>query len=480
MRLPRSFVLNTPRDCATRSTSSGASFVKSQRLGDIATFVGALRRGATKLSQTRFNQRTQMSLQQPPNATAPRARLIARYAVLALFVGVIAGLATALVELDPLDADVKYDWLSAKAAISSNAYTDILTLGENEGVDLIVRYPQGAERPFPHPRTPGAILLALSILLIDFHNLFAVSVGVTVGLGVFIIGLLTSSLGARKQFGVLALLAASAPFVTTLRFAGQSMIVAAAVITAWMLYERGRDMPAGALIAIAGVLKLFRLILIIPMLLQRRFKAAAITAGGLVGLTLIGLLLPGVAFGEAVAALTHGSEVWFSLLSNGSMAAFLARWGVNRWVGTTIALVLSVTFIAWANRKQRNRLLRDPVIWLALSLLLLPVSWVSYDIVLVSGLVMGLWSQLREHRTVNVGIWGLWIGMSLAYLFLDLEPDQALDMGVPTFMVRVLVILAWATGAIGWSGSPWLSDDHDRLDGSRLNRHGFSQSTAMS
>jgi len=305
--------------------------------------------------------------------------------------GVMAGLATALLDINPPDADVKYDWLSAKAGISSNAYTDILTLGENEGVDLIVHYPYGAERPFPHPRTPGAVFLALPMLLIEFDDLFAVSVGVTVGIAVLVVAVLTSSLGARKQFGVFALLAASALFVTTLRYAGQSMIVAGAVIAAWMLYQRRRDLPAGALIAMAGVLALSpdsdR-----PHVVAAALQGSGLHSGGSDALTSAGLMLRGVSLGDSGDALAHGGDVWFSLLSNGSMAAFLARWGVDWWVGTAIAVLSSAALITWARGRQSGRLLEDPVIWLALALLLLPLSWVSYDVVLIAGLVGGLWS----------------------------------------------------------------------------------------
>ena len=175
------------------------------------------------------------------------------------------------------------------------------------------------------------------------------------------------------------------------------------------------------------------------------------------------------------------SDVWFSLLSNGSMASFLARWGVDRWVGTAIAVFSSAAFITWARRRQSERLLKDPVIWVALALLLLPLSWVSYDIVLIVGLVGGMWSPVREHRTINLSIWGVWIGMSIAMLLSGgLAPDQAVDMGVPTFAVRVILIFAWAVAAIGWNGSPWRPDDHARLNESGADREGFSPSRALS
>ena len=81
---------------------------------------------------------------------------------------------------------------------------------------------------------------------------------------------------------------------------------------------------------------------------------------------------------------------------------------------------------------------------------------------------------MREHRTLNLSIWGVWIGMSIAMLVSrGLAPDQAVDMGVPTFAVRVILVFAWAVAAVGWSGSPC------RLDESGADREVFSPSRAM-
>jgi alpha-1,2-mannosyltransferase len=371
---------------------------------------------------------------------------------IALALGIAAAVITSFVGLDPRDADVKYDWLSAKAALSSNAYEDVLTLGEREGVDLIVHYPTGAERPFPHPRTPGAILLSLPLLVIGYDNLFAVSVGITVGLAVLVVNTLTSSMPIRRRLIVFALLAASAPFVTTVRFAGQAMVVSAAVIAAWVFYRRGRDTAAGWLLAVAGVLKLFPLILVVPMLLQRRWKAAGITALAVVALTAVGLMLPGVGLEDAGGALTHGSEVWFSLLANGSIAGVMARSGLSRVGAEVVALAVGVVVSVYAVHRHRDRTMADPTIWLALALLVLPLSWVSYDLALIAALIQGVVTREPTRRLVNLGIWGLWIGMSLALLLgRQLESDHVIDMGPLTLLVRLLIVAAWFVGTIEWS-----------------------------
>jgi hypothetical protein len=235
------------------------------------------------------------------------------------------------------------------------------------------------------------------------------------------------------------------------RFAGQAMVVSAAVIGSWVFYRRGNDTASGLLLAVAGVLKLFPLVLVVPMLLQRRWKAAGMTGLATAALTALGLLLPGVGLDDAFRALTHGSEVWFSLLANGSVAAVLSRSGIDRVVAEAVALSMGAVVAIHAFRRRRDKTMADPTIWLVLALLVLPLSWVSYDLVLIAALIMGVTAQEPNRRLVNIGIWGLWIGMSLALLLgRQLESDQVIDMGPLTLLVRLLIVAAWFLGTIEW------------------------------
>jgi hypothetical protein len=371
-------------------------------------------------------------------------RRMAIPAAVSIAAAVVAALITMALGVDPGDADIKYDWLSARAAIDSNAYTDIITLGENEGVDLIVNFPVGAERPFPHPRTPGAILLSLPLLLFDFSQLFALSVATTVGLACFLGLVLTERFPAKQRLLTLLLLAASAPLLTTLRFAGQAMIVAFLVVLGWALYRRGHDKAGTILIAIAGVLKIFPLVLVLPMLLARRFRAAGALVAWAFGLTLVGLMLPGVSIGDAINAMSQSGEVWFSLPPNGSVAAVISALGLDMWTSVAIASMLGIGLLILAVAGWRQRALADPLPWLLVALLTLPVSWVSYDLVLVAGLFGAFWHSERAQRLTAISSWGIWIGMSLAFFSSNMFlPGQSIDMGLPTVLMRLFLFGAW-------------------------------------
>ena len=212
--------------------------------------------------------------------------------VIAVVAGCLAAVLVAISGYNPPDADIKYDWLSVNGAVASNAYDDILDLGQQEDVHLAIHLPHGVDGPATHPRTPGAIFLSLPLLLVDFDALFALWTGVIVALGVMLLWFCTDAPTGRRFPWILTLFFLSSPFLTTLRFAGQSMVVAAAVLVAWVLYQSRHDIPAGLLLAVAGTLKLFPLILILPMVIQRRFRPVLFTAIGLFVLNGAGLPCP--------------------------------------------------------------------------------------------------------------------------------------------------------------------------------------------
>ena len=267
---------------------------------------------------------------------------------LALVAGCLAALLVAIVGYDPPDADIKYDWLSASGAVSSNAYDDILALGQQEGVHLAINLPHGAVGPAVHPRTPGAIFLSLPLLLVDFDALFAAWVGVTVALGVVLLWFSAKIPLGGRFFWILILFFLSSPFLTTLRFAGQSIVVALAVLVAWVLYQARQDLPAGLLLAVAGTLKLFPLFLLIPMVLQKRFRPVVFTVIGLIALNTAGLLLPGVALHDAIEAMLNGGSVWFRMISNGSMSKGLATLGMPAWEAQLVTSLFALAVVAVA------------------------------------------------------------------------------------------------------------------------------------
>ena len=239
----------------------------------------------------------------------------------------------------------------------------------------------------------------------------------------------------------------AAPVFFTVRFAGQGMLMALAVILAWVSYERKNDMAAGVLIALAATLKLFPLLLIVPWILSRRYKPAAVALGGFMLLNGSGLLLPGVGLGDSIRAMVHGGAVWFSMLSNGSTATMLARLGVDQMSAGVFAVVAALVVGTLAMRSQAPRVLRDPTPWLVLGLLCMPVSWVSYDIVLVPAVLAASAHQSGKSRYSAVLVLSVWIGVSIAFMA-GSAPGTVIDSGLPAFATRLAILVGWFVAGI--------------------------------
>ena len=393
-----------------------------------------------------------------------RPKLSGKTIGLAIAVGIVASIATGLIGYNPPDADIKFDWLSANAALESNAYEDVLELGDEAGVHLVVHHPGNSERPFVHPRTPGAILLSLPLILLEFDQLFMISVGVTAAAGFVFLCFVRERLDTTVPWGVVVSLLIAAPVFFTVRFAGQGMLMALAVILAWVSYERKNDMAAGVLIALAATLKLFPLLLIVPWILSRRYKPAAFALGGFMLLNGSGLLLPGVGLGDSIRAMVHGGDVWFSMLSNGSTAAMLARLGVDQKSAGVIAVVAALVVGTLAMRSQAPRVLRDPTPWLVLGLLCMPVSWVSYDIVLVPAVLTAFAHQSGKSRYSAVLVLSVWIGVSIAFIA-GSAPGTVIDSGLPAFATRLAILVGWFVAGISLQ---WRSELRTSADASQL------------
>jgi hypothetical protein len=161
-------------------------------------------------------------------------------------------------------------------------------------------------------------------------------------------------------------------------------------------------------------------------------------------LTLVGLMLPGVSIGDAIDAMSQSGEVWFSLPPNGSVAAVISAVGIDMWTSVAIASMLGIGLLILAVAGWRQRALADPMPWLLVALLAIPVSWVSYDLVLVAGLFGAFWHSERTPRLTAISTWGIWIGMSLAFFTSNIfVPGQSIDMGLPTVLVRLFLFGAW-------------------------------------
>ena len=141
--------------------------------------------------------------------------------------------------------------------------------------------------------------------------------------------------------------------------------------------------------------------------------------------------------------------MWFRMISNGSLSEGLVSRGAPIWAGHLAAILFASAVVALAIRFRRERLYADPTLWLTLGLVVLPISWISYDIVLLPALVNSLSPSRSSRRAVSLAVWAIWIGISAAFAY-QLLDDRLVATGDLTLVARLLVILGWGIGATAW------------------------------
>lgn len=97
--------------------------------------------------------------------------------------------------------------------------------------------------------------------------------------------------------------------------------------------------------------------------------------------------------------------MWFRMISNGSMSKGLATLGMPAWEAQLVTSLFALAVVAVAVRYRRERLYTDPTLWLTLGLVVLPISWISYDVVLLPALILGLSSLRSPQRSISWAVW---------------------------------------------------------------------------
>lgn len=339
---------------------------------------------------------------------------------------------------DCLVYDFKYDWLVTREAFTSggNAYETIDELAREYGVRIGVAV-EGREGPAAaHPRLPGALLLQAPIAVIRFDLLVPVMLSVS---GLFVLaltGMVTKDWGVRDRLLAMGAVFLTYPVLEGLLFGSQSAMVALMAVGGWRLLRERDSALGGALIGIATTLKLFPAALVVPLLVNRRFRGVGTALGVFVGLNLLGLGLPGVDAGKALEALFGAADRWSTLPSNGSL------WGwLNRGAGplaVTVGLGVVAALLAASRRSGVDRL--PYPVWTAASLLFLPLAWSHYDLALLPCAVDGVSSGRRLQQAVSIGLGVLWVLPILGWVL----GVEGLESGAVSTVVRAVLVAAFA------------------------------------
>ena len=226
----------------------------------------------------------------------------------------------------------------------------------------------------------------------------------------------------------LALIFGLSPVSRSLRFGQPELLIFAVVVAGTALLVRDRRWPSGALWSLIGIVKLYPLLLLPPLLLRGRWRWALTLAGGAIGWLSLSLAL-----GGWQNELTYWRDLFPTLgardgrLSNLSLFGVIARLlEPSAYAGGVIvpgaavpALLLSASLLGgtllllWLRRARVAGALWDMLsLMLCAVLLVLPVSWDHYHALLLLPLLTS-WAALCDDGAAPM----LWLAAYTLLIF---------------------------------------------------------------
>lgn len=293
----------------------------------------------------------------------------------------IAGSLLIAFGLDSATIDLRGDWLTAQAIVEG---IDPNQPQSNYADDYgVVTTPNAY-----HPRTPGALILAMPLAPIPLDVL------ATVGRVLLVVEAVVAAWLMARFFDweVWKVLAALPVYFCTLAgvglvvTGGRDLLILACILGALLLGRRERDWLAGLPLAIAMTLKLWPWALIVAAFLAGRRRFAYAAAGGFVAVNLVGLLLPGVSALSSARSLSGGSE-WVSYGDNGSLASVLVDVGLDDRLAVVLCQLALIAILILLRRFGWESALITAI---PFAVFLAPLAWPQY---LTSVLLAVLWSR---------------------------------------------------------------------------------------
>jgi Glycosyltransferase family 87 len=244
----------------------------------------------------------------------------------------------------------------------------------------------------------------------------------------------TPGLGRDTAFAIAALTILFPPVLDHLIWGQNKMLVLLMFVLMLRWMERGRDAPAGLILAFASLLRAFPLLLVGYLILMRRWRVVAYTIVGLVVGGSLTLALAGVGSTLSfVLAPTYLTEQWREALPGNialgptMLRVFWYLFGIHlgatlEWTrraaswGAGLAL-LALTIKATVTRPSSD----DPegrlfALWIMTAILVSPTSWFYYLVLLAIPMVK-LSAAAANERTSRRALWAGVACYTLAWLY---------------------------------------------------------------
>ena len=344
----------------------------------------------------------------------------------------------------PVDtADSTADWLVTKAAVEGlDPYADLRDLADHFDTEYVILLEDrsGASR-YVHPRTPGALVLQLPLVFMGPEMVHTLMVAMLLASVFYLLVVAMALARVDPRWIVVAApwIALSAAVHIGALLGTQSALVGALIVAAWVRLRRGESRFAGVLLGLAATLKVFPVLLLIPLFLFHRTRSAAALLATAVSVQIAGSLIFGLSPGDAISGLVNTSSAWTGFGANGSVARVLVSVGIDHAIAGVVSWsVVAVAAYYFARRYQTL----DGVIAVVLTLSLLgsPLSWEHYDVILIP--VVG-WAWSRNGNFLNTVGLAFWMGILVLARFaqLTVQGSGPLGVGVTALVGRCLLLL---------------------------------------
>jgi len=247
----------------------------------------------------------------------------------------------------------------------------------------------------PHP--PALILLQAPLSHAGFKTARTVWLVAMLLAGAVGVWLVARELGFPPEIAAaMSVVAMAMPVVGyDMRWAQTNALLMLGLVLAWRALRRDRDVQAGVLLGIVAALKVFPLLLLLPLLRRGRVRAVASMLGSSLALTAASSLVLGVSsLSDFLTSITSGNvKLWVAGPLNLSLPALPVRWlAPELWrdaslpVPGTAAVIAGLLFIACVVGVSRARGgLTGDEFWGAVPWVLLaaPIAWPHYLVLLL-------------------------------------------------------------------------------------------------
>ncbi len=290
------------------------------------------------------------------------------------------------------------------------------------------------------------------------------------------------ALSVRTALLLAALMLMSAPVNLNFYWAQSQLIILALMVVAMRAMDRNRDGTAGLMIAIAALLRAYPLLLVGYFIFRRKWRAvifatAGIAAGGFATVAILGL--------PQTLSFVHGA-LWLTdyrvvgRVDNLSLGPFVSRmfwsltgtapgssadWIRRSAIGAADIVVLGLTIRATlADRNRDDPYWRIYSLWIATAIMLTPVGWHHYLVLLAIPFVQMV-ASAAERRSSSRAIWmavGAYLlsAISLrAFSRFMVPPPTEFQISFP-LLAHALEETSFLALLTGYIATYWFATDH--------------------